>query len=138
VAADDFRLNYQRQVEGPGAYGMVSISGVAPKPLQFRFPPFKSSGYENWQLRMTKASVESLAGLPQLDITETSIASDGQRLVHVAKLSTDGLAASMKTLLGGCTVPTIGNDWWRAAIDLKKQGGAPKHDLAPKESSPDK
>ncbi len=133
LAADDFRLNYQRQLEGPGTYGMVSIAGVAPKPLQFRFPPFKSPGYENWQLRMTKASVESLAGLPQLEITETSIAPDGQRLVHVAKLSTDGLSTSMKTLFGGCTVPTIGNDWWRAAVELKKQNVAPKQDITPKQ-----
>jgi hypothetical protein len=80
----------------------VSISSGGPKPLYFTYPPAKPPGFEIWGLRMTKASVQAMADLPQLDLTETGFAPDGRRLAHPEILSTEGLAASLASLLATC------------------------------------
>jgi hypothetical protein len=40
--------------------------------------------------------------LPQFDFAETSFASDGRRLAHPAKFSTEGLAAALGSLTPTC------------------------------------
>ena len=51
---------------------------------------------------MTRASVQSLADLPQFDFTETSFAPDGRGLVRPGKFSTEGLAGALDSLLATC------------------------------------
>ena len=51
---------------------------------------------------MTRAAVQSMADLPQIDLTETGSAADGRRLAHPEKLSTEGLAAGLVNLLATC------------------------------------
>ena len=51
---------------------------------------------------MTQASIQSLADLPQFDFAETTFASDGRRLAHPAKFSTEGLAAALASLTATC------------------------------------
>jgi hypothetical protein len=43
--------------------------------------------------------------LLQIDLTETGIAPDGRRLAHSERLSTEGLAASLTSLLAICPPP---------------------------------
>jgi hypothetical protein len=99
---EQFQLDFQRQVSATPNLAVISISSGAAKPLTFAFPPAKPAGYEVWGLRLPKSSVQAIADLPQIDLTETANALDGRRLVHGEKLSTEGLAASLASLQGTC------------------------------------
>jgi hypothetical protein len=97
-----FELDFQRQIASAPNSATVSISNGGPKPLYFALPPVKPQGFEIWGLRMTRVSVQSLAGLPQFDFTETALAPDGHRLARPEKFSTEGLAAALDSLLATC------------------------------------
>jgi hypothetical protein len=103
--AEQFQLDFQRQVTTSPPFAAISISSGAAKPFAFVFPPSKPAGYEVWGLRMPKSSAQAIADLPQIDLTETANALDGHRLAHVEKLSTEGLAASLASLQGICALP---------------------------------
>jgi hypothetical protein len=96
------QLDFQRQVTASAALATVSISNGGGKPLVFIYPPAKPAGFEVWGQRMTRATVQSLADLAQMDLTETSLAPDGRRLTHPEKLSTEGLADALGSLLATC------------------------------------
>ncbi|HXO70632.1 MAG TPA: hypothetical protein VN838_16850 [Bradyrhizobium sp.] len=103
--AEQFQLDFQRQVGTTAAVATISISSGAAKPFTFAFPPAKPAGYEVWGLRLPKSSAQAIADLPEIDLTETANALDGRRLVHGEKLSTEGLAASLASLQGTCPLP---------------------------------
>ena len=103
--AEQFQLDFQRQVTTSPPLAAISISSGAAKPFTFVFPPSKPAGYEVWGLRMPKSSAQAIADLPQIDLTETANALDGRRLAHGEKLSTEGLAASLASLQGTCPRP---------------------------------
>jgi hypothetical protein len=103
--AEQFQLDFQRQVTTSPPFAAISISSGAAKPFTFVFPPSKPAGYEVWGLRMPKSSAQAIADLSQIDLTETANALDGRRLAHGEKLSTEGLAASLASLQGICTLP---------------------------------
>jgi hypothetical protein len=103
--AEQFQLDFQRQVATAAAVATISISSGAAKPFVFTYPPAKPASYEVWGLRMPKSSVQAIADLPEIDLTETANALDGRRLVHGEKLSTEGLAASLPSLQGTCPLP---------------------------------
>jgi hypothetical protein len=100
--AAQFELDFQRQLPAASTFSAVSISSGGPRPLSFTFPPAKPQGFEIWGLRMTRASVQSLADLPQFDFTETSFAPDGRGLVRPGKFSTEGLTGALDSLLATC------------------------------------
>ena len=104
--AAQFELDFQRQLPAASTFSAVSISSGGPRPLSFTFPPAKPQGFEIWGLRMTRASIQSLADLPQFDFTETSFAPDGRGLVRPGKFSTEGLAGALDSLLATCPVQT--------------------------------
>jgi hypothetical protein len=103
--AEQFQLDFQRQVTANPTLAAISISSGGSKPLTFAFPPAKPAGYEVWGLRMPKSSVQAIADLPQIDLTETSMGPDGHGLAHPEKLSTEGLPASLGSLLAVCPAP---------------------------------
>jgi hypothetical protein len=103
--AEQFQLDFQRQVAASPTFATVSMSSGGPKPLVFGFPPARPPGFEIWTLRMSRSSVQAIADLPQIDLIETAIAPDGHRLAHPEKLSTEGLAASLASLLTTCPPP---------------------------------
>src|SRR5713101_6631869 len=80
-----FELDFQRQIASAPTFATVSISNGGAKPLYFALPPVKPQGFEVWGLRMSRVSLQSLAGLPQFDFTETTLAPDGHRLAHPEK-----------------------------------------------------
>jgi hypothetical protein len=100
--AEQFHLDFQRQVTASPALAAISISSGGAKPFTFAFPPVKPAGYEVWGLRMPKSSVQAIADLPQIDLTETSMGPDGHGLAHPEKLSTEGLPASLANLRAVC------------------------------------
>jgi hypothetical protein len=99
---EQFQLDFQRQVAASPVFAAISISSGGAKPLAFAFPPAKPAGYEVWGLRMPKSSAQAIADLPQIDLTETANAPDGRRLARPERLSTEGLAASLASLLATC------------------------------------
>jgi hypothetical protein len=103
--AEQFQLDFQRQVTVSPTLAAISISSGGAKPLAFAFPPAKPAGYEVWGLRMPRSSAQAIADLPLIDLTETAVAPDGRRLAHPEKLSTEGLSASLASLLATCPAP---------------------------------
>ncbi len=102
---EQFELAYQRQAVANSFLPTVSISDGGSKPLYLSPASSKAPGFDLWGLRMTSASVQSLTALPQLDFTETSQATDGRRLAHSAKFSSEGLAGAMDSLRATCPPP---------------------------------
>jgi hypothetical protein len=100
--AAQFELDFQRQLPAASTFSAVSISSGGPRPLSFTFPPAKPQGFEIWGLRLTRASIQSLADVPQFDFTETTFAPDGRGLVRPGKFSTEGLAGALDSLLATC------------------------------------
>jgi len=100
--SDQFELDFQRKAVPDPIFASVSIANGGPKPLYFTSASTKQSGFDIWGLRMTRASVQSLADAQQLDFTETSRVPDGRRLAHTQKLSSEGLASGLERLLATC------------------------------------
>ena len=101
--AGQFELDFQRQSSAVApVFATVSISSGGPKPLYFAYPPAKPAGFEIWGLRMTKASIQSLADLPQIDSIEAGQAADGRRVARSEKLSTEGLGSAFANLIETC------------------------------------
>jgi hypothetical protein len=101
---EQFQLEYHRQTVAVSAtvLPVISISSGAAKPLTFAFPPVKLTGSEAWQLRLSRSSALAMAALPELDLTETANALDGRRSSHAEKLSGEGLAQSLDSLVAVC------------------------------------
>lgn len=103
---EQFELNFQRPALVSGStLPTVAISGAGPSPQHFNWPPAKLQGFEIWGLRMTSASVQSLAAVPQFEFMESVQAADGRRVARAAKFSTEGLAGALTTLAATCPPP---------------------------------
>ena len=103
---EQFELNFQRPALTAGStLPTVAISGVAPTPQHFSWPPVKLQGFEIWGMRVTPASVQGLAAMPQFEFMESVQAADGKRVARAAKFSTEGLAGALTTLAATCPPP---------------------------------
>jgi hypothetical protein len=104
---EQFELSFQRPALAAGtALPMVTLSGVGgPAAQQFNWPPAKVQGFEIWALRMTRASVQTLASVPQFEFMESVQNADGKRVARAAKFSTEGLAGALTTLAATCPPP---------------------------------
>jgi hypothetical protein len=100
--ADQFELDFQRPAQLSSSVATVSISTGGPKPLYFAFPPSRPEGFEIWGLRMSRASIQSLADLSQFDFTESAFAPDGRPPTRLEKFSTEGLTGALTSLLATC------------------------------------
>ncbi|MFO1110966.1 MAG: hypothetical protein U1E61_17450 [Bradyrhizobium sp.] len=106
ASSEQFELNFQRPALTAGSsLPTVAISGVGPTPQHFNWPPAKFQGFEIWALRVTPASAQGLAALPQFEFTESAQAADGKRMARAATLSTDGLSGALTTLASTCPPP---------------------------------
>jgi hypothetical protein len=103
---EQFELDFQRPALAFGSMlPTVAISGIGPTQQHFNWPPAKVQGYEIWALRVTRASVQGLAAVPQFEFTESVQAADGKRVARSAKFSTEGLAGALTTLAATCPPP---------------------------------
>jgi hypothetical protein len=102
VSTDQFELDFQRPAATSSAFPTVLISNGGATSLYFKSPPLKAQGFEIWGVRMNRASLQSLADVPQFDFTETSQTQDGHRLAHTATFSSEGLAGALDSLLATC------------------------------------
>jgi hypothetical protein len=101
-----FALDFQRPTPGTTSYATVAIVASDAKPVYFSYPPAKGTGVEQWALRMPRPALQSLLDRPEVELTETSLAADGQRMPHTTKLSNEGWAGAMETLLATCPPAT--------------------------------
>jgi hypothetical protein len=102
VSTDQFELDFQRPAATSTAFPTILISNSGATSLYFKSPPLKAQGFEIWGVRMNRASLQSLADVPQFDFTETSQTPDGHRLAHTATFSSEGLAGALDSLLATC------------------------------------
>jgi hypothetical protein len=103
--ADQFELAFQRKTMANTNLSTVSLSNGGARPLFFNPGRAASPGSEIWGARMDRAAVRSLAGLAQLEFTETLQTPGGQRLAHSVKFSSEGLAGALDRLVATCPPP---------------------------------
>jgi hypothetical protein len=104
--AEQFELDLQRPATAAPRLATISMSLGGVRPFYFIFIPSKMGEPESWGVRLNRASVQSLASLPQFEMIETAFASDERRIVHSEKVSTEGLAGALASLSATCSAPT--------------------------------
>jgi hypothetical protein len=99
--ADRFALDFQRPVH---AGALVAITHGGASPVYFSGPSLvgSASNFEQWGMRLIRSRLDSLVGQPQIEITETAVASDGRQLPQTTKLSNEGWTGALESLLATC------------------------------------
>jgi len=99
--ADRFALDFQRPVR---AGALVAITHAGASPVYFNGPSLvgSASNFEQWGMRLIRSRLDSLVGQPQIEITETAVASDGRMVPQTTKLSNEGWAGALESLLATC------------------------------------
>jgi len=106
VDAKRLELDFQRPALANASFASVSIAGEDDaKPTYFVYPPATAPGIEQWGLRMPEPALQSLLDRPEIEFIETSLDADGQRLPQTIKLSNDGWAGALESLLDVCPQP---------------------------------
>ena len=97
---DLFVLDFQRPIPAAGL-ASVSIAHSGASPVQFNGPA-KGSSVEQWSMRLIRSRLDALVNHPQIEIIETSVAADGRLVPQTTKLSNEGWAGAIETLVAGC------------------------------------
>jgi hypothetical protein len=99
--SDNFSFDFLRPTR---AGTLVAISHSGGSPVNFTGPLTVGSGsnFEQWGMRLIRSRLESLVDQPQIEIIETSLSADGRFVPQTTKLSNDGWAAAMESLLAAC------------------------------------
>jgi hypothetical protein len=99
--ADRFALDFQRPVR---AGALVAITHGGASPVYFNGPSLvgSASNFEQWGMRLIRSRLDSLVGQPQIEITETAVASDGRMVPQTTILSNEGWAGALESLLATC------------------------------------
>lgn len=106
VDADHFVLDFRRPVSASLNLSSVSIAGDDARPTYFKPPPVAASGREQWVMRLPRSDLQSFMDRPQLEFIETSPDGDGRPVQHTIKLSNEGWADALATLLATCPAAT--------------------------------
>ena len=99
--SDNFSFDFQRPTR---AGALVAVAHGGGTPVYFNGPLSVGSGssFEQWGMRLIHSRLESLVDQPQIEIIETSHASDGRSIPLTTKLSNEGWARAMDSLLASC------------------------------------
>ena len=100
--ANRFAVEFQRPALPSASFASVSMAGLDAKPVYFIHPPVKASAFEHWGLAMARPALQSLLDRPQAELTEISVAADGRRVPQTIKISNDGWAGALQSLLASC------------------------------------
>lgn len=100
--ADRFALDFQRPVR---AGALVAITHDGANPVYFSGPSIvgSASNFEQWGMRLIRSRLDSLVGQPQIEFTETAVASDGRMIPQTTKLSNEGWTGALESLLATCS-----------------------------------
>jgi hypothetical protein len=97
---DRFALDFQRPIPAAGI-ASVSIAHSGASAVYFSGPT-KGPSVEQWSMGLIRSRLDALVNHPQIDIIETSVAADGRLVPRTTKLSNEGWAGAIETLLASC------------------------------------
>ena len=106
VDADRFVLDFRRPVSASPDLSSVSIAGDDGRPIDFKPSPVTASGREQWVLWLPRSDLQSLMDRPQVELTETWPDASGRPVQQTIKLSNEGWAGGLATLLATCPPAT--------------------------------
>ena len=97
---DRFVLDFQRPIPVAGL-ATVGIAHSGASAVYFNGPA-KGASVEQWSMRLIRSRLDALVNHPQIEIIETSVAADGRLVPQTTKLSDEGWAGAIETLVAGC------------------------------------
>jgi hypothetical protein len=97
--SDNFSFDFLRPAR-TGA--LVAISHRGASPVYFSGPVTSGTNSEQWGMRLIRSRLESLVNQPQIEMIESSLASDGRSVSQTTKLSNEGWTGAMETLVAHC------------------------------------
>jgi hypothetical protein len=97
--SDHFALDFQRPTR-PGA--LVSIAHGGASPVYFNGPLTVGSNFEQWGMPLIRSRLDALVDHPQFEIIETAATADGRMVPQTIKLSNEGWAHALDSLVASC------------------------------------
>jgi hypothetical protein len=97
---DRFVLDFQRPIPAAGM-ATVGIAHSGASAVYFNGPA-KGASVEQWSMRLIRSRLDALVNHPQIEMIETSVGADGRLVPQTTKLSNEGWAGAMETLVAGC------------------------------------
>jgi hypothetical protein len=97
---DRFVLDFQRPIPAAGL-ATVGIAHSGASAVYFNGPA-KGASVEQWSMRLIRSRLDALVNHPQIEVIETSVGADGRLVPQTTKLSNEGWAGAMETLVAGC------------------------------------
>jgi hypothetical protein len=97
---DRFVLDFQRPIAAAGI-ASVAIAHSGESPVYFNGPA-KGPSFEQWSMRLIRSRLDALVDHPEIEIIESSVAADGHLVPQTTKLSNEGWAAAIETLVASC------------------------------------
>jgi hypothetical protein len=97
--SDHFALDFQRPTR-PGA--LVSIAHGGASPVYFNGPLTVGSNFEQWGMPLIRSRLDALVDHPQFEIIETAATADGRMVPQTIKLSNEGWAHALDSLVTSC------------------------------------
>ena len=99
--SDRFALDFQRPVHG-GASVAIAHDGISPVHFNGPLAVGNGSSFEQWGVPLTRSRLDSLVDHPQIEIIESSVAADGHLVPRSIKLSNEGWARALDSLVASC------------------------------------
>jgi hypothetical protein len=100
VDTDHFVVDFQRPIPAAGM-AMVSIAHGGESAV-YSIGPTRRSGIEQWSMGLSRSRLNALVNHFEIESIETSLAEDGRLVPQATKLSNEGWADAIKTLLASC------------------------------------
>jgi hypothetical protein len=99
---DRFALDFQRPIPAPGI-ASVSLAHSGASAVYFN-GPIRGASVEQWSMGLIRSRLDALVNHSEIDIIETSVAADGRLVPRTTKLSNEGWASAIKTLVASCSL----------------------------------
>ena len=99
--SDNFSLDFQRPARA-GALVAIAHDGASPAYFSGPLVAGNGSGVEQWGMRLIRSRLDALVDHHQIEIIETSPGADGRYVPQTTKLSDEGWAGAIESLVAGC------------------------------------
>ncbi len=97
---DRFALDFQRPIPAVGLTS-VSLAHSGAGAVYFNGPT-RAPNVEQWSMGLMRSRLDALVNHSEIDIIETSVAADGRLVPRTTKLSNEGWASAMESLMASC------------------------------------
>ena len=99
--SDNFSLDFQRPARA-GALVAIAHDGASPAYFSGPLVAGDGSSVEQWGMRLIRSRLDALVDHHQIEIIETSLSADGRFVPQTTKLSNEGWAGAIESLVAGC------------------------------------